>query len=540
MIKAKKIAAIALVTAVALIFSGCLGVQKVDQYSLVPESTGGKDVEPAPAADSVISLNYNRKYSLNPIIATNHSNQLVCNLVYENMVEIDNNFDVIPNIITEWTHNEGGTVWNFKLDTTHVFHDGTPVRGIDLSYSLQRCIFSDRFTGRFASFQGCNFSDDSLEVYLGIGDTQFVKLLNVPVVKYGTYTVNRDDFPPVGSGPYAFSEDLTQIVAFEGYPGYENLPVDTIYLVEYTTAADILSAFEDSYIDIALNDPSSYSSLGFASSDETHPYATTNMHYVIVNHESDVGKYVAFRYAMNYAFDRDYFADQLMSGNAVASSVPMYPTCSLYPSTLADSLDYDIEVCKRILENGGIMDYDDDGKLEIMQGAPDLTIRFLVCSDNSAKNGVVNRFASDMESIGITVEVQSVVWDTYIEALENGEFDLYYGEMKLRADFDVTELFDIRTKDNEDWNINYSGNTDPSFLNYINAYLSAGGPDSNGDVLRRQKYIDMVKYITDDGGLITIGFEKQQLIVHRGIIRGVAPNAGNPLYDFPNWQITIN
>ena len=530
--KCKKLAA--LLPAAALLFvSTGRGAKTVDQYSLVPESTGGKDVEPAPAADSVISLNYNRKYSLNPIIATNHSNQLVCHLVYENMVELDNNFEVIPNIITDWRCNEDGTIWNFTLDTTHVFHDGTPVRGIDLSYSLQRCIFSDRFSGRFASFQGCSFSDDTLEVYLGIGNTQFVKLLNVPVVKYGTYTVNRDDFPPTGSGPYAFSEDLTQLVAFEDYPGFEHLPVDTIYLVEYQTAAEILNAFEDSYIDIALNDPSSYSSLGFASSDETHSYATTNMHYVVINHESNAGKYVAFRFAMNYAFDREYFADMLMSGNAVASSVPMYPTCSLYPSALADSLNYNIPLCKRILENGGIMDYDEDGKLEIMQGAPDLTLVFVVCSDSSAKNGVVRRFANDMEEIGITVEINALPWDDYIEALENGEFDLYYGEMKLRADFDVTEFFDIRTKDNENYNINYSGSTDPSFEQYINAYLSA--PEGT----QKAKYIDMVKYITDDGGLITIGFEKQQLITHRGIVRGVAPNAGNPLYDFANWQITI-
>jgi peptide/nickel transport system substrate-binding protein len=306
-----------------------------------------------------------------------------------------------------------------------------------------------------------------------------------------------------------------------------------VYLVEYETAAEILNAFEDSYIDIALNDPSSYSSLGFASTDETHAFATTNMHYVVINHQSDAGKYVAFRFAMNYAFDRDYFANMLMSGNAVASSVPMHPNCSLYPSALADSLDYNIPLCKRILENGGIMDYDEDGKLEIMQGAPDLTLTFVVCSDSSAKNGVVRRFANDMEEIGITVEINALPWDEYIEALENGEFDLYYGEMKLRADFDVTEFFDIRTKDNENYNINYSGNTDPTFEQYINAYLSS--PEGT----QKAKYIDMVKYITDDGGLITIGFEKQQLITHRGIVRGVAPNAGNPLYGFANWQITL-
>ena len=96
----KKTAALLLAAALLFVSTGC-GARSVDQYSLVPESTGGKDVEPAPAADNVISLNYNRKYSLNPIIATNHSNQLVCHLVYENMVELDNNFEVIPNIITD-------------------------------------------------------------------------------------------------------------------------------------------------------------------------------------------------------------------------------------------------------------------------------------------------------------------------------------------------------------------------------------------------------------------------------------------------------
>ena len=57
-----------------------------DPYSLIPESTGGKDVERAKAADEVFSLNSNSKYSFNPLISTYHCNQLVCSLVYENML----------------------------------------------------------------------------------------------------------------------------------------------------------------------------------------------------------------------------------------------------------------------------------------------------------------------------------------------------------------------------------------------------------------------------------------------------------------------
>ena len=528
----KKLISLIIIIAVAAGLSGCLGVESVDQYSLVPDSTGGKDVEPAPAADNVFSLNYNPKYSLNPLTATNHSNQLVCNLVYENLVEVDNDFNVIPNVITEWSCSEDGKIWTFKIDTTHVFHDGTNVTGRDVDYTIQKTIFSDRFSGRFASFQGTSYTDDTVLLYLGIADTQIIKLMNLPLIKYGTFTDNREEHP-VGSGPYTFSEDMTKLEAYEGYPGYEDLPVDTVYLVNYTTADETIDAFEDSIIDVVMNDPSSLANLGYADINETHTFATTNLHYVVINQDSDVGKYSAFRYAMNYAFDRENLVT-LLNGNAVASAVPMYPTCDIYPSEFADSIGYDLEMCKRVLENGGILDYDDDGKLELSQGAKDLTVTFLLCSDSSAKAGVVRKFASDMESIGITVETSSVTWDEYLEALEEGEFDLYYGEIKLRADFDITELYDIRTKDNEDYNINYSGGKDQNALSYINAYLSSSDYD------RATRYEEMCRYISDNGSLISIGFEKQQLITHRGIVRGVNPNIGNPMYDFINWQINLD
>ena len=523
----------ALLLAAAMLTLTACGPETVDQYSLVPESTAGKEVEPLPAADNVFSLNYDPRYSLNPLTATNHSNQLVCNLVYENMVELDNNFEVIPNIISEWSCDEEGKIWTLKIEPGHCFHDGTPVTGRDVDYSIQKSIFSDRFKGRFASFQGTASDETSVRLYLGIGDTQIIKLLNIPVIKYGTFTDKREEHP-MGSGPYDFTEDMSQLVAYDGYSGYDRLPVDTVYLVSRTTADETLAAFEDAVIDIALNDPSSLTNLGYASINETHPMNTANMHYVVINQESDIGKYSAFRYAMNFAFDRENFEINLMNGNGVAASVPMNPACALYPTAFAKSLDFNLETCRRVLENGGILDYDDDGKLELTQGAKDLTVNFLVCSDSSAKNGVVRKYASDMESIGITVEINSVSWKEYEDLLKEGEFDLYYGEIKLRSDFDITELFDIRTEKNEDYNINYSGSRDENYHSYINAYLAASDHD------RASRYEEMVKFVTDNGALITIGFEKQQLITHRGIVRGVDANIGNPLYNFENWQLYLD
>ncbi|MBQ7895811.1 MAG: ABC transporter substrate-binding protein [Oscillospiraceae bacterium] len=536
--KLKRLTALLMAAVMLLGCTGC-GASEEDDEQVLLESTGGKDIVRAKAADNVFSLNFNSNYSLNPIIATNHANQLVCSLVYENMVEVDNDFNVIPNIIKEWSPNEDGTMWTFKIDVeaNHTFHDGTPVTGKDLRYSIERAITADRYKGRFASFQGASYTEDTLYVSLGIGDMQFHKLMNIPVIKYGTYPDKR----PIGSGPYAYNEEGTELHAFEGYHNYESLPVDTVYLKEYPTADGTISAFEDSYIDVVINDPSSYTNLGYASTNEIHTFATTNLHYVAFNEESPLGRQSYFRYAMQFAFKRSKLVE-LLNGNAVASSVPLYPTVDFYPEDLAKTLNYNLDMCKQILENVGIKDYDEDGWLEYMSGTPqEIDVNFIVASDSSAKNGVVNQFAEDMESLGVKVTVHSLTWDDYVLALQEGKtadgtaWDMYYGEIKLRNNFDLTELLQVRDEDNENTNLNFTRSRDMSVEAYINQYLGAG------DGSRATAYKQLCDYITTTAAsLITIGFEKQQIITHRGVVKGVDANIGNPLYGFDSWQIFLD
>lgn len=276
--KTKKI--ICLLTALMIVvLTGCEGYTPAITMDTIPESSGGTDIKKAVGLDDVFSLNSNSNYSFNPLIATNHSNQLVCSLVYENMLEIDENFNVIKNVIIDWTHNDDCTYWEFKLDTTHTFHDGTPVTGKDLRYSLERAVSAaERYRGRFASFQGASYDEDTLYVTLGIGDSQLYKLMNLPIIQYNTFP----DPYPMGSGPYMYSDEYceyeldeegnpipdkfryTAIVPYEGYVGLpifeeneeeededapkelkhqENEhPIDIIYLKEYTDAQSTLTA----------------------------------------------------------------------------------------------------------------------------------------------------------------------------------------------------------------------------------------------------------------------------------------------------------
>ena len=536
--KRKRLLALLCAAAMLLALTGCGQSETADPYSDIPASTGGKDIERAEMADEIFSLNSNSKFSFNPLIATNHANQLICSLVYENMLELDNNFEVIEGagLIKEWSVSEDGRSWQFTMDTTHTFHDGTPVTALDLRRSLEYAIVADRYRGRFASIQGVSHTEDTMYVTLGIANTQFYKLLNIPVCMHGT----MGDDHPMGSGPYMWNEDGTELLAYTGHNGYDELPVDKVYVKEYTDAAGILSAYEDAVIDVVLNDPSSSTNLGYSSSNESRTFATTNMHYVAFNEESALGRYSNIRTALSYGFDRRYFADELMRGNAVASPIPMYPTCSCYPEELAAANQYDLERCRVILENYGIRDYDEDGKLEFSSGNnADLSMTMIVSSDSSIKAGMVRHFVEDMASIGLTVQVRELSWDEYVKALEEGkleddtEYDMYYAEVKLRNDFDLTELLQVRNKNNEGTNINFTRSTDRVFETYIDNYLAASDMD------RANQYAILAQYILTTGTLIPIGFEKQELITHRGVCKGVDPNMGDPLYGFTTWEIDL-
>ena len=593
-----------LLSAAMLFLSGCTLPGSYWVQGEIPESTEGKDLTMGDAVDNVFSLNCNTKYSFNPLIATNHSNQLIDSLVYENIVEVDNNFEVLPGIVSEWECNDSGTSWVLTLDSGHTFSDGTPVTSKDLRYSLDRAVSSDRFSGRFTTYQGsAQDGDDKLKITISIGDTQFIKLLNIPVIKYGEY----DEKFPTGSGPYMFTvtdrEDKRINTSYrpgededydvskleettttsdgsdpykypsrvlmsttnEGpytyytykilkyldknpyYDAVDSLPLERIYITCYTDAGDIIDNFESSKIDAVLNDPSSYTNLGYASTNESHTYATTNMHFVAFNQDTTVGAISGFRYAMQYAFNRAALVE-LLGNNAVASAVPMYPTCSAYPSDLNSALAYDIDKCAIILENNGIRDYDEDGYREWINGGSTVSLNFILCSDSSVKAGIANRFASDMESIGIKVTVQALTWTDYYNAITNYEnftkeqlededfrpieYDMYYAEVKLRNDFNITELLQQRTDNNHATNINFTNSTGNGYETYLYNYLASG------DSTRKTNYRAFAEYVlTNLAQFVVIGFEKQQLITHRQAIRGVDPNMGNPFYNFKNWTI---
>lgn len=507
------------------ILSGC-GTRTEKEPDPVEGNLPGTELGVSDAADDIFSLNYNSSASLNPYATNDTDNLLISQLVYDNIFELDDEYNLTSRIILGY-ENTNGSYWTFTVDTSIKMHDGTNLTAADVAYSIQRAKQSSRYSGRLTYTYGAGAtSEDQFVVNLGKSDTLFPYLLTIPVVKEGS----AGEALPAGTGPYKYVEGADYVEAFEGHVNYQSLPVDRIYFKEYTEVEDIIMAFEDSYIDLTVNDPNGTLNYGYGGNTEKRYYTTTNMHYFGFNASAEFVGNSQLRYALSLAVDREYAAGTLMGNGAVPSCLPISPLSPLYDESVASELKFDLELCAMIFDNLGVTDMDGDGKREYVEYSQmkEIDIDLIVCSESAGKGDIAKQFASDLSSIGVTVSVRELGWTDYKNALMNGDFDMYYAEVKLGADFDLSSLL---TKDAA---LNYGKIEDENYSTYISSFLAAD------DLTRPQACYDMLSYIASTSPIIPICFERQEVISHRNVITGMNPTSSNVFYGIENWTITFS
>lgn len=520
-IRFKKAISLILIAALsAATLCGCGGQNTEDEREEIPENVeiSGEEISYY-AADDVFSLNCNRSESFNPLVTRNLPNLLVSQLMYDNMYEVDETYTAVPNII-ESSRTEDGKGWMFIVDTDRTFWDGSQVTASDVAYSIARAMRSPQYSDRLKVIMGVSAMDvESVAINLYYADMQLPTLLSIPVIKNGT----NDELAPMGTGKYAINSEKTELNAVDPNAG---LPVDTIYLKEFTDVADILGAYKDSTIDLVTNDPNGIMSLGYGSLNEIRYYQSTCMHYLGFNAYSRFFSVPEARGAMNYVVNREEIALDIMDGMITPSPLPINPASALFNEKFSELFAYSQSRSEAAFEKANVKDFDEDDLCEIeVTGIPiEIEIDFIVCSDNSKKVAAAESIANNLTELGITVNLRELPFDTFRSELQNGNFDMYYAETMLTPDFNLRPLLIF------DQNLNYGQMADTVLEEKIYEYLAA-------DDESRQMQADLLyKYIADTGPIITIGFEKKQVVTHSNAIAGIDPLQYNIFNDFENWE----
>ena len=512
----------------ALTLSGC-GVfslteeerVELEEEEVVAQSVG-QELAATYAADHVFSLNYVSDSAFNPYRTTSAWNKVVAMLIYENLVALDRSFEAQPNLITAWSTEDGKT-WTFTVDSSRLFHDGGTMSAADAVYSLDQArSYGGAYETRFHNVrEAYSLDTETFVVVLGEPNFRFYELMNIPCIEYGTGYSDK----PAGTGPYTFSSSGRYLRLFDGHPLADQMPLSTIYLKEYEAAVDILQAFEDSYLDLVINDPNGLSNLGYSSTNIIKYVNTTSLHYIGYNVNSGLFSQNMVRSAMTFAIDRASIVSEVMQGAGTAAALPISPQSELYPAQIDKMLSYTEGGFQTALDNLGAVDMDQDGTLEF--GGQRYTLDFIACSDSGVKVSIARRITSDLRSFGIDVNLRELGYDDYVSELRKGHFDMYYAEIRLCADWDLSYILSSGA------DLNFGGVHDATLDGYIRDYMASPAEQ------RQERIEQLCQYIGQTAPITPICFEKSEVLYHRGVISGLDPTQDNVFNDIQNWTVDL-
>ncbi len=498
--------------------------QPEESAPIVVGETTGEVLQDTYKADRRFSINSQKGASFNPYLTKSAWNLIAGMLAYDTLVTTGTGFEAMPNLVTNW-YTEDGWNWTFTVDTTRKFHDGGDMTASDAVYSLEQSVGIARYEKRFSHMTDASVVDTAtFTVTLNQPDWQFYKLLTIPCIEAGQY---YNDIPS-GTGPYKFNASGTFLTRFEDHPDADKLPIRTIYLKHYTRPEDILQAFEDSLLDLVTNSPADASSLGYSRSNLIKYVETTNLHFIGYNMRSSIFSYGPYRQLVTYAVDRDTIVANAFQGSAVAAELPIHPNSAYYPRSVAQGMKYDQDILQTVVTNLGGTDLDQDGVVEF--GSIRGEIVFLVCSDSGAKVSAARQIASQLRSVGFAVTMSELGYADYITALEEGQYDMFYGEVKLCSNWDISELIA------PGGSLNYGGIQDPAITGYIQTFLASSPADPGALSANAEA---LYSYIAQNAPITAVCFERMQVLYHRGVLTTIDPTQENIFHDIQDWQVNL-
>ncbi len=468
-----------------------------------PQETEADTAEPETVKPFALAWETDKGF--NPYSCTVLSNRTVLSLLYEPLFTVDSAFQASPYLCESMTSSGDGRTHTLTLRQGVTFSDGTALMAADVVASINAARSGAYYGSRLSMITSvAAASDTTVTITTDSACGTLASLLNIYVVKSGTV----GETAPVGTGPYRF--DGTQLVRTDWWRD-ETPAVDeeSIALVAVTTAADIRDQFEYGNITVACVDPNSGQQLTYHTDYELWNNNTTILQYVGFNLSSPVFVYSSLRSAVTRALDRDAIVSDTAGGFGAAAVLPASPYSSRYDQNLAAAYGYDTEAFQSILAASDVADHTGgDGILEVFteDGTQSLTGTLIVSDTSDQRVAAANAVAAALNAQGFSLTVEALEYDDYVTALQNGNYDLYYGEVRLSPDFDLSVFF------GENAALGYGGITDSAL-----ALLCAQARENEGNAY------NLYEKVMERGVLCPVLFKTYAVYSQRGRVTGLTP-----------------
>lgn len=513
----RSVAFLLIIATLASLLSGCGSVQSGDEYvptgdALLMEGEEPEDLSMQDEELQSLTLTYYPDRSMNPLIGVNITNRVLFSLMYQGLFSVDRNNMAVPILCAYFQTTADNRNYTFYVENNARFSDGTPLTNADVVSTYNYAKTSKYYGGRFTYIDSVVAGENnSVTFHLTTAFEDLPLLLDIPIVKAG-----QEDYPyPLGSGPYCFVQGTggAHLSKVQNWWCKAKLPTNA-EIIELETAASqaaVRDEFEFGDLDLAISNPMSDSYAEYRCDYELWEVETGLFLYVGCNVLwSDWfkdGKNTELRKALTYAIDRQTIIDSFYRGRAHSATLPTSPGSPYYSESLASRYEYDpLRFVSTISSVSIPRDKNNKPK----------KLLILVNSDDSARLRTARYLAQELTALGLeagTLEYGGSTRTTFEQVLRAGNYDIYLGQTKLSANYDLSQFF-------KGWgNLGWGGIADKTLLNMCTESLANSG-----------NYYNLNKMVADDAKIIPVLFGFYEVYAERGQLLDLAPSRDNTFF----------
>lgn len=494
---------------VPALLTGCWEAPAPDTDPLIPMEEEAQPEDTRLILPDAFALPYDPEETLDPITCPDGIQQVVGALLYEGLFQLDTSLEPQPRLCSGYTYDPTSLLYTFTLRSGVTFSDGTPLTANDVAVTLRRALGSTRYGARLANVASIGAGDGVVTVVLTSPDTGFPALLDIPIVKAGT----ESSRVPIGTGAYSYTVDeqgacLTANSSWWG----GSQPVDRIVLSPAEDQDAILYQFTSHDVQLITADLTGTSPISASGNVSFQDADTTVFQFVGFNTRRAPFDDSAVRRALGLGIDRDTVVGAFLSGHGEPAQFPVSPVSSLYPEG-ADVV-YSYDAFSEAMAAAGLT----SGRTR--------TVTLLVNAENSFKVSVAEHLAERLSAFDLKLEVQALPWEEYTAALAAGDFDLYYGEVRLTANWDLRALV------GSGGTLNYGGWSDPQADQLLAAYAAAED--------RAAAMEQLCTYLYQQAPILPVCFKSTSVLFQDGVLEGLTPTMTDPFYDLPSCVIHLD
>jgi peptide/nickel transport system substrate-binding protein len=399
--------------------------------------------------------------SFNPFLGTVAESYEMWALMYDYLVGYNmKDMSAAPALAKTWDTSDDGLTWTFHMRDDATWSDGVPLTSEDVAYTYGRIIDGGPEAATWGSYlKGVTSIEtpDPTTVVLKLKKPSAVfPPLGIPIIpehiwkdvsedQVKSYANEpKDGQPVVGSGPFRLVEGTAggSTYRFEANPDYwGGAPhVDQVVFRVFKSEDPAVQALIKGEIDFvdeisALQVKSLQGREGITAQNGDSPsfdeiaFNTGSVDTATGDPSGDPNPAVLdpkFRFALNYAIDRDQLLRTVYQGGGKTGTTivpPAYPDFQ-WVSDDPDAFAYDPDKAAQLLDDAGYK-LGSDGKRTMPDGSPIKPLRLAARTDSDTSVSVMDYFKEWLADLGIDSEVETYQSNKLTSVILDGDYDTF-------------------------------------------------------------------------------------------------------------------